>query len=155
MLRSIDDMRGFTIRASDGEIGSVDDFLFDDERWAIRYLVANTGGWLTGRLVLVSPIAFRSVDWDGRRFEVDLTRRQIEDSPSIDADQPVSRWKEEEYFRYYGYPTTGARRRCRAARCTRACPSCRPCRPPRPTRRPSARARADPSATRISAAPAR
>jgi hypothetical protein len=104
MLRSISDMRGFTIRAADGELGSIDDFLFDDEQRAIRYLVANTGGWLFGRLVLVSPIAFRSVDWDGQRFEVELTRQQVEDSPAILQDEPVSRWKEEEYFRYYGYP---------------------------------------------------
>jgi hypothetical protein len=103
-LRSIEDMRGFAIRATDGEIGSVDDFLFDDERWAIRYLVANTGGWLTGRLVLVSPIAFQSIDWDARHFAVDLSRRQIEDGPSIFEDQPVSRQKEEEFSRYYGYP---------------------------------------------------
>jgi hypothetical protein len=97
-------MRGFTIRATDGEIGSVDDFLFDDEQWTIRYLVANTGSWLTGRLVLISPIAFRSIDWDAEAFDVALTRRQVEDGPSILEDQPVSRQKEEEYFRYYGYP---------------------------------------------------
>lgn len=104
MLRSISSIHGFTIRATDGEIGSVDDFLFDDEQWVIRYLVANTGGWLTGRLVLVSPIAFKSVNWDGQHFEVELTRKQIEDSPSIADDQPVSRQKEEEYFQYYSYP---------------------------------------------------
>jgi hypothetical protein len=97
-------MRGFAIRATDGEIGSVDDFLFDDEQWTIRYLVANTGSWLTGRLVLVSPIAFRAVDWDGQAFAVNLTRRQVEESPGIATDQPVSRQMEEQYFRYYGYP---------------------------------------------------
>jgi hypothetical protein len=57
-------MCGFTIHATDGDMGAVDEFLFDDEQWTMRYLVVNTGGWLTGRLVLVSPIAFRSVDWD-------------------------------------------------------------------------------------------
>jgi hypothetical protein len=64
----------------------------------------NTGGWLTGRLVLVSPIAFRSVDWDRETFDVALTRQQVEQSPSITTDQPVSRQQEEEYSRYYGYP---------------------------------------------------
>ena len=87
MLRSVSGMRGFTIHATDGDIGSVDEFLFDDEQWTVRYLVVNTGGWLTGRLVLVSPIAFRSVDWDRETFDVALTRQQVE-----------------EYSRYYGYP---------------------------------------------------
>jgi hypothetical protein len=97
-------MRGFTIHAIDGDMGAVDEFLFDDEQWTIRYLVVNTGGWLTGRLVLVSPIAFRAVDWDRETFDVALTRQQVEQSPSIATDQPVSRQQEEEYSRYYGYP---------------------------------------------------
>ncbi|HSX77787.1 MAG TPA: PRC-barrel domain-containing protein [Candidatus Saccharimonadia bacterium] len=64
MLRSVSGMRGFTMHATDGDSGSVDEFLFDDAQWTIRYLVANTGGWLTGRLVFVAPIAFRSIDGD-------------------------------------------------------------------------------------------
>ena len=97
MLRSVSGMRGFTIHASDGDLGSVDEFLFDDAQWTIRYLVVNTGGWLSGRLVLVSPIAFRAVDWDRETFDVALTRQQVEQSPSIATDQPVSRQQEEEY----------------------------------------------------------
>jgi uncharacterized protein YrrD len=96
-------MRGFTIHATDGDLGVVDEFLFDDEQWTIRYLVVNTGGWLTGRLVLVSPIAFRAVDWDREIFDVALSRQQVEQSPSIATDQPVSRHQEEEYSRYYDY----------------------------------------------------
>jgi hypothetical protein len=97
-------MRGFTIHATDGDMGAVDEFLFDDEQWTIRYLVVNTGAWLTGRPVLVSPITFRSVDWDRETFDVALTRQQVEQSPSLETDQPVSRQQEEEYSRYYGYP---------------------------------------------------
>jgi len=104
MLRSTKTMRGYTIDAIDGAIGTVDDLLFDDAQWTIRYLVVNTGGWLTGRLVLISPIAFREVHWEAKRFDIALTRQQIEESPSIAEDQPVSRQMEEEYFRYYGYP---------------------------------------------------
>ena len=104
MLRSVSGIRGFTMHATDGDMGVVDAFLFDDEQWTIRYLVVNTGGWLTGRLVLVSPIAFRAVDWDRETFDVALTRQQVEQSPSIATDQPVSRQQEEEYSRYYGYP---------------------------------------------------
>src|SRR5687767_7001962 len=104
MLRSESGMRSFTIHATDGDMGAVDECLFDDEQWTMRYLVVITGGWLTGRLVLVSPIAFRAVDWDRQTFDVALTRQQVEQSPSMVSDQPVSRQQEEEYSRYYGHP---------------------------------------------------
>ena len=125
MLRSVSGMRGFTIHATDGDMGSVDEFLFDDEQWTIRYLVVNTGGWLSGRLVLVSPIAFRSVDWDRETFDVALTRQQVEQSPSIATDQPVSRQQEEEYSRYYGYPYYWDGLGLWAPACTRGCPPSR------------------------------
>lgn len=104
MLRSSYELQGYTIRAQDGEIGSVEEFLFDDQRWVIRYLVVNTGGWLTGRLVLVSPIAIATFDGDAQAVDVSLTRKQVEDSPDISTDQPVSRQKEAELAQYYGYP---------------------------------------------------
>jgi hypothetical protein len=103
-LRSMNELRGYAIHAIDSEIGAVDQFLFDDEQWTIRYLVVTTGGWLTGRLVLISPIALGTVDWKARTLDIALTSEQIEHSPDITTDQPVSRQKEEEYFRYYGYP---------------------------------------------------
>jgi len=103
MLRSTKVLRGYTLRATDGEIGSVDDFLFDDEQWAIRYLVANTGGWLTGRLVLISPIVLGQADWEAQTLAVALTRTQIEQSPDIATDRPVSRQHEAELAQYYGY----------------------------------------------------
>src|SRR4030095_2189582 len=83
MLRSVSAIRGFTIHATDGDMGAVDEFLFDDEQWTIRYLVVNTGGWLTGRLVLISPIALRTVDWKARTLDIALTSEQIEHSPDI------------------------------------------------------------------------
>jgi len=103
MLRSVKTLQGYTIRATDGELGQADQFLFDDQTWTIRYLVVDTGGWLTQRLVLVSPIAIKAARWDEQVIDVELTRQQIEQSPDIDADQPVSRQKEEEYFQYYNY----------------------------------------------------
>src|SRR5919197_246787 len=103
MLRSTNDLRGYTLRATDGEIGSVDDFLFDDEQWTIRYMVANTGGWLTGRLVLISPIVLGNPDWEAKTLAVALTRKQVEQSPDIATDQPVSRQREAELAQYYGY----------------------------------------------------
>jgi hypothetical protein len=104
MLRSIKQLYGVKLSASDGEIGHVKDFYFDDQNWAVRYLVADTGSWLPGRKVLLSPHAFGPLDPAGKLLPVNLTRKQIEDSPSIDTHKPVSRQYEEEYHRYYGWP---------------------------------------------------
>jgi hypothetical protein len=104
MLRSIKQFLGDKLGASDGEIGHVKDFYFDDQNWVVRYLIANTGTWLTGRQVLLSPYALGSLDWAGKILRVKLTRKQIEDSPAIESHKPVSKQYEEEYYRYYGWP---------------------------------------------------
>lgn len=104
MLRSIKQLYGDKLGASDGEIGHVKDFYFDDQNWAIRYLVADTGNWLPGRQVLISPHALGRLDQTEKVLRVNLTRKQIEDSPSIESHKPVSRQYEEEYYRYYGWP---------------------------------------------------
>jgi len=101
MLRSTNDLRGLIIRATDGEIGSVDTFFFDDVRWSIRYMVVNTGGWLLPETVLISPRSIRAVDWDRRLVEVNLTRQQVKDAPSTASDQPVSRQMEVAYASHY------------------------------------------------------
>jgi len=103
MLRSIKQLYGDKLGASDGEIGQVKDFYFDDQNWAVRYLVADTGSWLPGRQVLISPHAFPE-GFRGKLLCVNLTRKQIEDSPSIESHKPLSRQYEEEYYRYYGWP---------------------------------------------------
>jgi hypothetical protein len=105
MLRSIKQLYGDKLGATDGEIGQVKDFYFDDQNWAIRYLVADTGSWLPGRKVLVSPHSLGRLDNAGKILRVNLTRKKIEDSPSIDLHKPVSRQYEEEYYRYYGWPS--------------------------------------------------
>ena len=109
MLQNIKQLYGRKLGATDGDIGQVKDFYFDDKSWVVRYLVADTGSWLTGRDVLLSPHAFanQTVDQaeaDDKVLRVNLTRKQIEASPSIDAHRPVSRQYEEEYYRYYGWP---------------------------------------------------
>ncbi len=106
MLRNITDLYANRLIAADGDIGHVQDFYFDDQTWVVRYLVVNTGTWLTGRLVLLSPHAFGGFDEvDGKAMLVNLTRKQIEASPSIETHQPVSRQYEVEYYKYYGWPT--------------------------------------------------
>src|ERR1700722_4138526 len=104
MLRNAKDLHGFTIRATDGDIGTVDQLYFDDETWAIRYLTVETGGWLGGRPVLISPISVLLTDWQTKHLNVALTKKQVEHSPDIDTQQPVSRQHEAQYNLYYGYP---------------------------------------------------
>jgi hypothetical protein len=104
MLRSIKQLLGDKLGASDGEIGHVKDFYFDDQSWAVRYVVADTGSWLSGRQVLLSPHSFGSFYPAGKVLTVNLTRKQIENSPAIESHKPVSRQYEEEYYQYYGWP---------------------------------------------------
>jgi hypothetical protein len=104
MLRSVKQLYGDKLGASDGEIGHVKDFYFDDRQWVVRYLVADTGSWLPGRKVPISPHALGSLHQAGKVLLVNLTRKQIEDSPSIESHKPVSRQYEEDYYRYYGWP---------------------------------------------------
>jgi uncharacterized protein YrrD len=105
MLQSIKQLYGEKLGASDGEIGQVKDFYFDDQSWAVRYLVADTGNWLTGRQVLLSPHSIGSLYEDGKVMLVNLTRKQIENSPAIESHKPVSRQYEEDYYQYYGWPS--------------------------------------------------
>jgi hypothetical protein len=104
MLKNTKGLYGIRLAASDGDIGHVKDFYFDDKDWVVRYLVADTGSWLTGRLVLLSPHAFGRLDQDSGVLHMKLTREQIENSPSIETHRPVSRQFEIDYYRYYGWP---------------------------------------------------
>jgi hypothetical protein len=104
MLQAIKQLDHCRIIATDGEVGAVRDVYFDDEKWVVRYLVVETGGWLNGRSVLISPYAVRFIDWETCAIVVNLSRAQVQHSPGIDTDKPVSRQQEEEYHRYYGYP---------------------------------------------------
>jgi uncharacterized protein YrrD len=99
MLRSLRQLYGKKLGASDGDIGHVKDFYFNDQQWTIRYVVADTGSWLSGRLVLISPHAFENLHQDGDCLLVNLTRQQIENSPAIESHKPVSRQYDEEYYR--------------------------------------------------------
>ena len=103
MLRSLSDLQGYAIHASDGVIGHVKDFFFDDEAWVVRYLVVEAGNWLSSRKVLISPVAVGQPNWADKIIPVSITREQVKNSPDIDTDKPVSRQHEMEYFGYYGY----------------------------------------------------
>src|ERR1700690_440690 len=100
MLRSMKELEDCAIRATDGIIGSVKDVYFDDKAWVIRYLVVDTGSWLSSRKGLISPIAIGPPDWIGKVLPVSITKEQVKNSPAIDPDKPVSRQHE---IRYLGY----------------------------------------------------
>ncbi|MEO8127225.1 MAG: PRC-barrel domain-containing protein [Bryobacteraceae bacterium] len=103
MLTNATYLKGLVIRATDGELGTVDEFYFDDQTWGIRYLSVNTGSWLNSRNVLIPPVAIVRTDWPARRLDVALTTKQVEQSPPIDTQKPVSRQHEAAYLGYYGY----------------------------------------------------
>lgn len=98
------DLKGYTLGATDGDIGHVTDFLFDDTRWTIRYLVVETGSWLKSRKVLISPFSLAGADWAHKRLPVHITREEVKNSPDIDTDKPVSRQHEAQHADYYGLP---------------------------------------------------
>lgn len=104
MLRNLKDLQGYALRATDGDVGTVKDFYFDDEHWVVRYLVVETGSWLASRGVLISPVSLGVPDQDQKVVPVSITREQVRNSPDIDTDKPVSRQHESDYLGYYGYP---------------------------------------------------
>ena len=104
MLRSLKEMEHYKVSATDGEVGTVANFLLDDEFWTVRYLVVETGGFFEGRQVLVSPISFLKAEWGSSQFHLALTMDKVKQSPGVDTDLPVSRQHELAFSHYYGYP---------------------------------------------------
>ncbi len=104
MLRTLNELHDYTIGAIDGVIGHVKDLYLDDEAWVVRYLVVDTGGWLSSRKVLISPIAIGEPDWAGHLLPVSITKAQVKNSPDVDTAKPVTRQHELVYSRYYGFP---------------------------------------------------
>ena len=104
MLRYADELAGYELCATDGAIGSIAGFFFDEQTWTARYFIARTGKWLLERQVLISPIAFGEIDDEKRIIRVRLKRFRIGNSPSVNLHRPVSRQYEINYHRYYGWP---------------------------------------------------
>jgi len=97
MKRRVKSLVGYHLGATDGEIGKIEEFYFDDETWTIRYLIVETGNWFFGRKVLISPMALVTTDWENKIFPVKLTKEQIMNSPDLDTEKSVSRQHEIEY----------------------------------------------------------
>lgn len=104
MLHSAKKLKAMKILAADGEAGKIKDIYFDDEKWTIRHFEADTGGWLTGRKVLISPLSITSIDWHNKTVRAALTRSQIQNAPGLETHKPISRQHEEALYSYYGYP---------------------------------------------------
>ena len=104
MLRSLKELFGYNIHAVDGEIGKVHDFYFDDDDWITRYLVVDTGPWILGRKVLLSPEALGHPDWAEEIFPVELTREDVKGSPDVKTALPVSRQQQIALHEYYSWP---------------------------------------------------
>ena len=103
MLRSAKELHNYVMSAEDGEIGRCKDFLFDDSAWTIRYMVADTGKWLPKQKVLISPISLGEPDWKSRRLSVMLTKAQIEASPAVETDAPISQEYEQKWYEHYNW----------------------------------------------------
>lgn len=101
MERNVKSLIGYNMGTTDGEIGKVKEFYFDDNTWTIRYLIVKTGSWLFGREVLISPDAVMRNSWKEETFPVSLTKEQIRTSPDIDTNKPVSRQIEIQLYGHY------------------------------------------------------
>jgi hypothetical protein len=103
-LHSSRDVSGYHIAATDGDLGHVDDFVIDEENWFIRYIVVDTGGWLSGRKVLVIPEWIESIHWEERRVYVNLSRDDVEHSPAYEPEEFITREYETRIFDNYRRP---------------------------------------------------
>lgn len=103
MLLVVSALKGYAVEASDGRIGTVSDFLFDDRTWKARWLVVDTGLWLPGRKVLIHPSVIGPADGERREMPVALTKAQIRESPDIRQDEPVSLQMESDLYDHYGW----------------------------------------------------
>jgi uncharacterized protein YrrD len=104
MLRSSNELKDFAIAATDGDVGQVEAFCFDDKEWTVRYFLVNTGGWLHARKVLISPLSIGTVDWIGRGIVTDLTRAEVRASPRIDMQKALLRQHEVAYNDHFSFP---------------------------------------------------
>jgi len=104
MFRSLEDVIDVAVHATDGEIGKVRNFLFDDQSWRIRYLVVAVGSWFSRRDAIIAVTALEQPNWENKIFRTRLTRDQVRHSPDIDSEKPVSWQQEIAMSEYYGWP---------------------------------------------------
>jgi hypothetical protein len=107
-LRSCNAVLQYQVDASDGEIGHVEGMLVDEETWAVRYIVVNTGSWWFGHDVLIGPPWIQNVSWPDRTVRVDLVRQAVKLAPPYDSSVPLDPDTELRIFEHYGRERVGA-----------------------------------------------
>ena len=100
-FRRVRDITALTPYAIDDQIGSIAELYFDDQNWAVRYLIVKTGGWLSGRYVLIAPLAVSDIDDAAASMRINLRKDQIEQAPPIEKAKPISRRYEEAYYEHF------------------------------------------------------
>jgi hypothetical protein len=103
-LRSCYEVAGYRLQATDGALGHVEDFLFDDLDWAMRWVVVDTRSWWLGRKVLIAPEWIDAIEWPERRVHVDVTREGVKAAPRYDAVEHVNRQWEADYYAHHQRP---------------------------------------------------
>ena len=103
-LRSINEVCGYSIQVRDGSIGQVEDFVMDDTTWKLHYMIVDTGNWLPGKHVLISPEWIQEVSWSEQTVNLELTKKGVESSPEFDPSLPINREYEARLYDYYGRP---------------------------------------------------
>jgi hypothetical protein len=103
MLNQANILRGYKLEARDGELGKIKEFYFDDHYWTIRYLVADTGNWWSGKKILISPRWIKRISWSEAKVFVDLSRATIKQSPEYIEGSPLSREYEADLHRHYNF----------------------------------------------------
>ncbi|MFO0752157.1 MAG: hypothetical protein U0411_02375 [Thermodesulfovibrionales bacterium] len=102
-LRNIGSLADSPVVSGEGDAGTVREFYFDDDVWAIRYIAVNADGWLPGRKLLLSPLALKSSDWEVPKLAVPFTRAELKATPAIGLDAPVTRRHQIDLYVYYGW----------------------------------------------------
>jgi uncharacterized protein YrrD len=103
-LHGVKEVTGYQLAATDGDIGHVDDFFIDEESWQINYLLVDTGGWLSGRKVLISPKWITEIRWEDSDVRVNATREQVKNSPEYNPHGTIDRRYESDLHTHYGFP---------------------------------------------------
>ena len=101
-LRSVREVKGYSIAATDGELGQVKDFVAETDSWRVLYLLVDTGDWLPGRAILLPIDWITDISWPSRHVVVDLQRQRIEEGPPLDPDAPITREYETELYEHFG-----------------------------------------------------
>ncbi|QDU80029.1 PRC-barrel domain protein [Polystyrenella longa] len=104
-LRSLKEIRGYTIKCNEGDLGHVEELIVDTDTWTLRYLTIDTGVWLPGKKVIIGIDWLSDICWEEQSASIDLSREQVKDAPIYNPRSPINREYETKVYDYYGRPT--------------------------------------------------